>query len=55
MDIILSLTYVAIATVVFKIFKLPVTKWSVTTTALGGVFLTGLSSTLLWAAALNRA
>lgn len=39
MDLILMLTYVAIVTVVFKVFRLPVTKWSVATAALGGVFL----------------
>ena len=39
MDLILMLTYAAIVTVVFKVFRLPVTKWSVTTAALGGVFL----------------
>ena len=39
MDLILMLSYVALATLVFKVFRLQVTKWSVTTTALGGVFL----------------
>jgi len=39
MDLILMLSYVAIVTVVFKIFRLPVTKWSVSTAGLGGVFL----------------
>ena len=39
MDLILMLSYVAIVTVVFKVFRLPVTKWSVSTAALGGVFL----------------
>jgi len=38
-DIILSLTYIAIVTVLFKVFRLPVTKWSVTAAVLGGVFL----------------
>ena len=39
MDLILMLSYVAIVTVVFKVFRLPVTKWSVSTAGLGGVFL----------------
>ena len=39
MDIIMMLTYAALAIAAFKIFRLPVTKWSVTTTALGGAFL----------------
>ena len=39
MDIILMLTYAAIVTVLFKVFRLPVTKWSVTTAALGGGFM----------------
>ena len=33
------LTYVAIAIAAFKIFRLPITKWTVTTTVLGGAFL----------------
>lgn len=39
MDIILVLSYVALVTVVFKIFKVPVTKWTVTTAAFGGFLL----------------
>ena len=39
MDMLMMLTYVALATVAFKIFHVPVTKWTVTTTALGGFFL----------------
>ncbi len=39
MDVILMLTYVAFAIAVFKIFKVPVTKWTVPTAVLGGVFL----------------
>ena len=41
MDLILVLTYTAIVIVVFKVFRLPVTKWSVTTAAFGGVLLIG--------------
>lgn len=39
MDIIMMLSYAAIAIAAFKIFRLPVTKWTVTTTVLGGAFL----------------
>ncbi len=39
MDIILTLTYTALAIAAFKLLKIPITKWSVTTTALGGAFL----------------
>ncbi|RJT18121.1 HlyD family secretion protein [Buttiauxella izardii] len=41
MDLLIILTYVAIAWSVFKIFKIPVNKWTVPTAALGGVFLIG--------------
>ncbi len=39
MDVILMLTYAAIATLAFKVLKVPVNKWTVPTAALGGVFL----------------
>ena len=39
MDVILMLTYAAIVIVLFKVLRLPVTKWSVATAALGGVFM----------------
>ena len=39
MDLILILTYTAICYAVFKIFKIPVNKWSIPTAALGGVVL----------------
>jgi multidrug resistance efflux pump len=39
MDLLLILTYTAIAYAVFKIFKIPVNKWTVPTAALGGMFL----------------
>ncbi len=39
MDMLMMLTYVALATAAFKVFHVPVTKWTVTTTALGGGFL----------------
>ncbi|WP_310608649.1 HlyD family secretion protein [Buttiauxella brennerae] len=41
MDLLIILTYVAFAWAVFKIFKIPVNKWTVPTAALGGVFLIG--------------
>lgn len=41
MDLIIILTYTAICTVVFKVFKIPMNKWSVPTAALGGVFILG--------------
>ena len=39
MDMLMMLTYVALAVIAFKVFHVPVTKWTVTTTALGGGFL----------------
>lgn len=39
MDLLIILTYVAVAWMVFKIFKIPVNKWTVPTAVLGGVFL----------------
>jgi multidrug resistance efflux pump len=41
MDLLIILTYVAFAWAVFKVFKIPVNKWTVPTAALGGVFLIG--------------
>jgi len=41
MDIIMTLTYIALVTVIFKVFKVPVTKWTVTTAAFGGGLLLG--------------
>ncbi|AYN26091.1 MULTISPECIES: HlyD family secretion protein [Buttiauxella] len=41
MDLLIILTYVALAWSIFKIFKIPVNKWTVPTAALGGVFLIG--------------
>lgn len=37
MDLLLVLTYTAICYAIFKIFKIPVNKWTVPTAALGGV------------------
>ena len=41
MDLLLILTYTALCIVVFKVFKIPLTKWTVPTAALGGVILIG--------------
>ena len=41
MEILLTLTYVAICFAIFKIFRIPVNQWSLATAALGGIF--GLS------------
>ncbi|MBL4798773.1 MAG: HlyD family secretion protein [Oleispira sp.] len=41
MDLLLILTYVAITTVIFKVFKIPLNKWTVPTAALGGILLIG--------------
>ncbi|KAA1177230.1 HlyD family secretion protein [Rhizobium tropici] len=39
MDLLLILTYAAICIAIFKIFKIPVTQWTVSTAVLGGIFL----------------
>jgi len=41
MDLILILSYAAICIFIFKIFKIPLTKWTVPTAILGGIFLIG--------------
>ncbi|HVL00045.1 MAG TPA: biotin/lipoyl-binding protein [Dongiaceae bacterium] len=41
MDLLLILTYTAICVVIFKIFRIPLNKWSVPTAVLGGVILIG--------------
>lgn len=41
MDLLLILTYTAICVAVFKIFKIPLNKWSVPTAVLGGILLIG--------------
>lgn len=41
MDLLLILTYTAICIAVFKIFKIPLNKWSVPTAILGGIILIG--------------
>jgi hypothetical protein len=39
MELLLILTYSAICVAVFKIFRIPVNKWTLPTAALGGIFL----------------
>ncbi|RJG10879.1 HlyD family secretion protein [Pseudomonas cavernicola] len=41
MDLLLILTYTAFCVAIFKIFRIPLNKWSVPTAALGGVVLIG--------------
>ena len=41
MDLLLILTYKALCVVAFKVFKIPLTKWTLPTAALGGVILIG--------------
>lgn len=41
MDLLLILTYVALCVVVFKVFHIPLNKWTVPTAFLGGVVLIG--------------
>ena len=41
MDLLLILTYTAICVVIFKVFNIPLTKWTVPTAVLGGIVLIG--------------
>lgn len=41
MDLLLILSYTAICIVIFKVFKIPLNKWTVPTAALGGIILIG--------------
>ena len=41
MDLLIIITYTAICIVIFKVFKIPLNKWTVPTAALGGVILVG--------------
>ncbi|MBQ4888755.1 HlyD family secretion protein [Shewanella sp. MMG014] len=41
MDLLLILTYTAFCVAIFKIFKIPLTKWTVPTAVLGGIVLIG--------------
>jgi multidrug resistance efflux pump len=42
MELLLILTYTAICVAVFKIFRIPVNKWTLPTAVLGGIFLIGV-------------
>jgi multidrug resistance efflux pump len=42
MDLLLIMTYGALCVAVFKVFKIPLNKWTVPTAALGGVILVGM-------------
>ncbi len=42
MELLLLLTYTAICIVIFKVFKIPLNKWSVPTAALGGIIIIGV-------------
>jgi multidrug resistance efflux pump len=42
MELLLILTYTALCVAVFKIFRIPTNKWTLSTAALGGIFLIGL-------------
>ncbi|MCU7918141.1 MAG: HlyD family secretion protein [Candidatus Thiodiazotropha sp. (ex Epidulcina cf. delphinae)] len=42
MDLLLILTYTAICVVIFKVFRIPLNKWSVPTAILGGIVLLGM-------------
>jgi len=42
MELLLMLTYAAICVAIFKIFRIPVNKWTLPTAVLGGIFLIGL-------------
>ena len=41
MDLLIVLTYAAICIVIFKLFKIPLNKWTVPTAVLGGILLVG--------------
>ena len=41
MDLILVLTYTAFCIFIFKVFKIPLNKWTVPTAILGGIVLIG--------------
>jgi len=41
MDLLLILTYASLCIVIFKVFKIPLTKWTVPTAILGGIVLIG--------------
>ncbi len=42
METLLLLTYITLCWIIFKVFKIPVNKWSITTAVLGGVVMIGV-------------
>ena len=42
MELLLMLIYAAICVAVFKIFRIPVNKWTLPTAVLGGIFMIGI-------------
>ncbi|CAI1974126.1 Inner membrane protein yiaV precursor [Serratia ficaria] len=42
MDLLIILSYVALTYGIFKLFRIPVNKWTVPTAVLGGFLLSGL-------------
>ena len=42
MELLLILTYTAICVAIFRIFRIPVNKWTLPTAVLGGIFLIGV-------------
>ena len=42
MELLLILTYAAICFAIFKIFRIPVNKWTLPTAVLGGIFMIGI-------------
>lgn len=41
MDLLLIMTYAALCITIFKVFKIPLNKWTVPTAVLGGVIIIG--------------
>ena len=42
MELLLILTYTAICVAIFRIFRIPVNKWTLPTAVLGGIFAEGI-------------
>ncbi|WP_432455657.1 MULTISPECIES: HlyD family secretion protein [unclassified Agarivorans] len=47
MDLLLILTYAGLCIAIFKIFRIPLTKWTVPTAVLGGIFIVGVLIVLM--------
>ena len=41
MDLLIILTYTGICIAIFKLFRIPLNKWSIPTAVLGGIFVIG--------------